>query len=444
VGETHQAILELKQPLSLRSGESLRVVLRQIHGAGHVIGRVRLSCTSSATERLEILPASIADVLAVPPAERSESQLLSLAAHVVSARAAAELGKLPAQAKVYAAARSVTRGEKKVVLAEPRVIHVLARGDLEKPTDVAKPNSLECLMGLVPEIKVPPDSGEMARRAALADWLAHPNNPLTWRSVVNRVWHYHFGRGLVDTPNDFGRMGSAPSHPELLDWLAADFRDFGGSLKRLHRQIVLSGTYQQACDLSPGANAAALDPENHWLWHANRQRLDAEAYRDVVLQLAGQLDLAMGGPPVMHFKLGPPVQSTPTLDYTAFNWNRPDVNRRSVYRLVYRNIADPFMTALDFPDAAQLAPVRGFSASPIQALALWNDAFVLTKCDAIARRLEDASADTCSRVNAAVLQILLRKPRPGETEELIKYADRHGLAALCRVLINTNEFLFVE
>ena len=121
----------------------------------------------------------------------------------------------------------------------------------------------------------------------------------------------------------------------------------------------------------------SADVDNRWLSRAHRRRLDAESFRDIVLQASRRLDLTMGGPPVRHFKVGPPVQNTPTLDYTGFRWDQPGVKRRSIYRLVYRNIADPFMAALDFPDAAQLAPTRPFSASALQALAMWHDAFVL-------------------------------------------------------------------
>jgi hypothetical protein len=344
---------------------------------------------------------------------------------------------------VYAAGKSVTRKEKKVILDEPRVIHVLSRGDLEKPGELASPGALECVESLPSRFDLPQGAGESARRAALAEWLVQAENPLTWRSIVNRVWHYHFGRGLVDTPNDLGRMASLPSHPELLDWLATDFRDSGGSLKRLHRQIVLSAAYRQSSDLRYVLNAEK-DAENRLLSRANRQRLDAESYRDIVLQISGDLDLSMGGPSVMHFKLGPPVQNTPTLDYSGFDWSKPGVNRRSIYRLVFRNIADPFMMALDFPDAAQLAPTRAFSVSALQALSLWNDAFVLRQSERIALRAGNVCADTCGSVRAAVRLAWLREPRAEELEEMVRYVNKHGLAALCRVLVNANEFLFLD
>jgi hypothetical protein len=331
-----------------------------------------------------------------------------------------------------------------VMMNEPRTIHVLARGELTKPGEIANPGALACIEPLQSRFMLTGINDEGARRAALADWLADPRNPLTPRSIVNRIWHYHFGRGLAATPNDLGRMGSLPSHPELLDWLAADFRDSGGSLKRLHRQIVLSATYRQSSSRRQTNNETGVDSDNVLLWRANRQRLDAESFRDIVLQVAGQLDLTMGGPPVMHFRLGPAIQSTPTLDYAAFNWDQPGVTKRSIYRLVYRNIPDPFMAALDFPDAAQLAPARGFSASALQALALWNDDFVLRQSEKLAARLEQSFPDTAERVRRLVELVFLRVPSSDESREFVSYAEKHGLPALCRVLFNSNEFLFVN
>lgn len=444
VGESHVAVFELAESITLAEGQSLRVILKQVHGGGHVIGRLRLAVTNAPPSQIAIMPASIAEILEVPQDQRSETQRLTIAAYVVAKKAAAELAKLPPQATIFTAAKAVMRKEKKLNMGEPRVIHVLDRGELDKPGEVVSPGALACIESLKPRFDGPDCRDEGARRAALAEWLADSQNPLTWRSIVNRVWHYHFGRGLADTPNDLGRMGSAPSHPELLDWLAADFRDSGGSLKRLHRQIMNSAAYRQATAEPSAENQSRGDIDNVLLWRGNRQRLDAESYRDMVLQIAGRLDLTMGGPAVRHFKLGPAIQSTPTLDYTAFNWDSPGVCRRSIYRLVYRNIADPFMVALDFPDAAQLAPTRPFSASALQALALWNDSFVLSQSEKLAERLVQSCPDSAARVRRAVELILLREPRDEESREFVSFAEKRGLPALCRVLFNSNEFLFVN
>jgi hypothetical protein len=443
VGESHLAVFEFAEALTLAENASLRVILKQLHGGGHVIGRLRLAVTNAPLRQIAILPASVTEVLSVPHDQRNETQQLTLAAHVMAEKAAQELAKLPPQPTVFAAAKVVTRKEKKLSTGEPRTIRVLARGELDKPGEAASPGALGCIEALKSRFELVDSKDEGSRRAALAEWLTDAQNPLTWRSIVNRVWHYHFGRGLVDTPNDLGRMGSLPSNPELLDWLAADFRDSGGSLKRLHRQILLSATYRQT-SAAQAAVSERVDIDNVLLWRANRQRLDAESFRDIVLQITGQLDLTMGGPAVRHFKLGPPIQSTPTLDYTAFNWDQPGATRRSIYRLVYRNIADPFMVSLDFPDAAQLAPTRPFSASALQALALWNDDFVLWQSEKLAARLEELSPGTSERVCRAVQLIFLREPDANELSKFNTYVEKRGLPALCRVLFNSNEFLFVN
>ncbi len=451
VGESHIAVFELSEKLTLAEGASLRCVLKQLHGTGHIIGRLRLSVTDAPPSLAAPLPATVAEALALPSPQRSQAQELALAAQAIAARAQEELAKLPPPEFVYAAGTTVLRGDKRVSLSEPKPISVLKRGDLNQPGELSTPGALACVTELKARFDFPDPKSEAARRAALADWLADPRNPLTWRSIVNRVWHYHFDKGLVDTPNDLGRMGGMPSHPELLDWLAADFRDHGGSLKRLHRMIVTSAAYRQGSSQANSDPAAArgrqafeIDADNRLLWHAPRRRLDAESFRDVVLQVAGQLDLTMGGPSVKYFKVGPMIQDTPMLDYTGFDWDQPGVNRRSIYRLVYRNIADPFMAALDFPDAAQLAPTRPFSASALQALALWNNNFVLRESEHFASRLEKLAPDLPGRVHAAVRESLLREPREEEAKAFIAYAERHGLPALCRVLFNSNEFLFVE
>src|SRR5262249_55444938 len=176
----------------------------------------------------------------------------------------------------------------------PRPLHPLRRGHVQQPRDEVGPGALSCVSGLPSEFAVAKDAAEGARRVALAHWIAHCGNPLTWRTITNRLWHYHFGRGLVDTPSDFGRNGSLPTHPELLDWLAVTFRDGGGSLKKLHRLIVTSATYQQSS--RHDEESAKVDADNRYLWRMNRRRLDAESVRDAVLLVSGQLNRNMGGP----------------------------------------------------------------------------------------------------------------------------------------------------
>jgi len=191
---------------------------------------------------------------------------------------------------------------------QPRVIQVLHRGDVNSPREVVEPGTVPIIDGLPSRFALPPEAPEGERRAALARWLTDSRNPLTWRSIVNRVWQYHFGRGLVDSPNDFGRMGQQPTHPELLDWLAVEFRDGGQSIKQLHRLIVTSATYRQASCASGDATAAeAIDADNRFLWRMNRRKLEAEAVRDSVLSVAGRLDLTMGGPSFRDFVIEQPA-----------------------------------------------------------------------------------------------------------------------------------------
>ena len=283
---------------------------------------------------------------------------------------------------------------------------------------------------------------EADRRAALARWLSDPKNPLTWRSIVNRAWQAHFGRGLVDTPNDFGRMGGRPSHPELLDWLASTFRDDGGSLKRLDRLMVTSAAYRQTSAHDPGK--AAVDADDRLLWRMNRTRLDAESIRDAVLAASGRLDRSMGGPSVRHFILSPGVHVTPKVDYASYDWDAPGSGRRSVYRFLFRTLPDPFMDVFDSADASQLTATRNASITPLQALALLNDPFLIRQSEHFARRLEHLAAQPEARVRAAFVLAIGREPDPDEARVWADYAERRGTANFCRMLLNSNEFLFVD
>ena len=441
-GLPHHAVFELETPLTPEPGMRLQIVMRQIHGRNHLLGRFRLSVTDAPPEQTVVLPADAEAILAVPAERRSPEQRAILSAAVLQPRAETELRQLPPQERVYAAAR-VAENERGVVrIDSPREIRVLKRGDLEQPGDVVRPGALSAVRALPARFDLPEPHPEAARRAALADWLASPDNPLTWRSIANRVWHYHFGRGLCDTPSDFGRMGGVPSHPELLDWLACELRDRGGSLKHLHRLICTSETWQRASTCS--AEAAARDPDNRLLARMARQRLDADSYRDSVLLASGRLDSAMGGPGVAHFSSGPGAQLTPILDYSNFAWDSPGATRRSIYRVVWRGIPDPLLESLDFPDLGLPAPTRGFTASPLQSLALLNNRFVLHHAEHMARRAAADGAPLAQQVRRAVAWAWQREPTAAEGEQLTALAERHGLACVCRLLLNSNEFLFVD
>jgi hypothetical protein len=446
VGQSHHAVFELAEPLELEPGAKLVIVLRQLQGNGQLIGRFRLSATSAAAEATIALPAAAAAAKAVPSALRTPQQRLVLAAAVLRAYAEGQIARLPAPAQVYAAAAAVEHEKGlSTTIATPHVIRVLTRGELDSPGALARPGALSAVTALKARFDQFDPEDEAARRAALADWLADPRNPLTWRSIANRVWQYHFGCGLCDTPSDFGSMGGTPAHPELLDWLAVFLRAHSGALKDLHRLVCTSQAYRQSS--ADSAAAALVDPDNRLLGHASRHRLDAEGFRDAVLALSGRLDRRMGGPGVAQFQLrssANPQNQVPTVDYAAFDWDSPGATRRSIYRVVWRCAPDPFMNALDFPDAALLAPVRGASASPLQALSLLNNDFVLRHCEYLAARLERLGTTLDEQVRSAFRLVLLREPTDLERTEFASLAAEHSLAAVCRVLLNSNEFLFVE
>jgi hypothetical protein len=288
---------------------------------------------------------------------------------------------------------------------------------------------------------LPQNATEADRRAALAKWLTHRDNPLVWRSVVNRAWLYHFGRGIVDTPNDFGRMGQLPTHPELLDFLAAEFRDGGGSLKALHKLIVTSATYRQASAANP-ANAKT-DADNRYLWRQNRRKLEAEAVRDSILAVAGKLDLTAGGPSFQDFVIEKPEHS-PHYQYHLHDPDDPRSHRRSVYRFVVRSKTQPFLTALDCADPSLSVDRRTEGVTPQQALALLNNRLIRAMSRHFAARVERMATDPPGRVTAAVRLALGRDPTPAERDELTRHADRHGLAETCRLIFNLTEFAFVD
>jgi hypothetical protein len=250
---------------------------------------------------------------------------------------------------------------------------------------------------------------------------------------VNRVWHYHFGSGIVDSPNDFGRMGGKPSHPELLDWLAVWFRDDAqGSMKKLHRLILNSKAYKQSSQHRD--DAAKVDGDNRLLWRMNRTRLDAESTRDSVLAAAGVLDLTMGGPAVRMFWFKD--DHSPVYDYARFDPNTPGAYRRSIYRFTVRSAPDPFMDRLDCPDPSVLTPARTTTLTAVQALVMLNDPFMI--------RLSRELAAAAKTPEEAVRRVLLRDASAAEKSAFADYTKKHGLENLCRLLLNTNEFLFVD
>ncbi len=442
-GKAHRAVFELKAPCEFPAGTTIAFVLHQLHGGGHLIGRFRLTTTGSPGP-YRAIPAEFADWAHREPSTWTPEQWTRLAGHVLREDLRRDLAALPAPSLVYAAASDFDPDGSLRPSLNPRPIHVLNRGEITQPRDEVGPGALSCVTALPARYRVPDGSEEGARRALLAGWLTSRDNPLVWRSIVNRVWHHHFGRGLVDTPNDFGRMGSTPTHPELLDWLAVWFRDEArGSLKALHRLIVTSATYRQSVRTTRFW-VVDPDPDNRLLAHRSPVRLDAECVRDAMLQASGRLDLRMGGPGDMQFDLQPGIHVTPRVDYTRFDVDSAAGGRRSVYRFLFRTLPDPFMDALDCPAGDQLTAVRNNSVTVQQALALWNNAFVARQAEHLAARLETEPGTLESRIARAVVLTFGRPAASEELRELVAYARRHGLAAGCRLLFNANEFVFVD
>ena len=391
--------------------------------------------------------------------EATKVRLAELAA--AFAKAESELKSLPAQSLVYAGTAFRGSGNFAGSGGVPRPIFLLERGSVTEPGEEVGPGMLACidqLAGTKPGLPAEPkdvagaspgagllpakESDDGRRRAALANWISDERNPLTWRSIANRLWQYHFGRGIVDTPNDLGRMGALPTHPELLDWLAVELLGNGHSLKRLHRLIVMSHTYRQSSQIADFGLRIA-DSDNRYLWRANRRRLEAEALRDAVLTLAGKLDSTMGGPSFQDFVIEQPEHS-PHYEYHLHDPDDPKSHRRSIYRFIVRSQPQPFMTTLDCADPSQRVDKRNESLSALQALATLNSGFMVTMSPHWAERLAREYPSLELQVERAIYESVGRSGREDERRLLVEHAHEHGLANLCRVLLNANEFAFVD
>jgi hypothetical protein len=326
-------------------------------------------------------------------------------------------------------------------MASRTPIHLLSRGDYQhkgaavgmRPLGVLLPDG-------APEL--PADTAQP--RAALAQWIVDPENPLTARVMVNRIWHYHFGRGIVATPNDFGRMGGRPSHPELLDYLANEFVSGGFSVKRIHRLIVLSSAYRQS---SRVANPAAVekDPENSLLWKFTRRRLEAEEIRDAMLAVSGALNPKQGGPSVMI----PIEKELIAALYKPSQWaiakDPAEHNRRSVYLIAKRNLRLPFMEVFDAPDGLVSCPRRESSTHAPQALELLNGDISNGQAEIFAARLaKEAGADPRKQVDLAYRLAAGRAPTAPELSQAVAFLRSQPLREFALAMFNLNSFLYVE
>jgi hypothetical protein len=308
------------------------------------------------------------------------------------------------------------------------------RGDPMQPREKMKAGGLGEFGGF--ELSM--DASDQSRRLTLADWIVSPTNPLTARVIVNRLWHYHFGTGIVETPSDFGLNGGRPSHPALLDWLASELVEHKWSLKHMHRVILTSATYQQASRFE--ATAHAVDGSNRLLWRFPSRRLEAESLRDTILALSGKLDLRIGGP---GFDLFEPNSNYVKVYATKSKFGPGDF-RRMIYQNKPRVELDSLFGAFDCPDAGQIQPRRNSSTTPLQALNLLNSAFLLEQSAAFAERLQrEAGSVVTAQVQRAYALAFARTAEPDELVAAEKLISAHGLAAFCRAIYNTNELITI-
>ena len=347
--------------------------------------------------------------------------------------------------------------------------HTLRLGVYDRKMEPVEPGFLTILAPGSAAITPPAGVESTGRRTALAHWIARPDNPLTARVMVNRIWHYHFGRGLVATPSNFGAAGDRPSHPELLDWLAGELVRQGWSVKAMHRVIMSSNAYQQASVVDTPA-AAEIDPQNALLWRFPRHRLEGEAIRDAALAVSGELNVKMGGPSV--FPELPPGMASRGGWKTSEGAER---NRRSVYVFVRRNTRYPMFESFDMPDTHESCPRRDVTTSPIQALTMLNSAPVMEWAEGLAARvLERGHADREAQIAVAYKLAYSRPPTSEESKMAFDFFERHraivaararsggklaGVGSLpagvdavdaatlvdfCHMLINSNEFVYIN
>ena len=341
--------------------------------------------------------------------------------------------------------------------------YFLIRGDPFSPGSEMSPGFLSAATYGDPPTVVPrPDGRTSGRRLALAEWIASRDNPLTARVIVNRIWHHHFGRGIVRTLDNLGRMGDAPTHPGLLDWLAVEFMDRGWSIKQMHRLLMTSQAYQMASAYRHEASAAA-DPDNRLLWRYRPQRLEAEALRDAIMTVSGGIDLTPGGPPVFpHVPedilrtsggkglwCGSPPDgrriAVPHEGIWCVEPDGPQVWRRGVYVYRRRSLGFPFFETFDLPDQNQTAAARNVSTVSTQALTLMNNPFVLNQARLLAARLERAApGDLEAQIELAYRIALTRPPTAAEAAVARELAAGRGLVDLAHVMLNLNEFLYLR
>jgi len=446
---------------------------------------VRLDATKSA---IGMFPKEAQEAVFTPPEERTamQWQMYYRSASRLPKDAALEKSLKGDAKERYAALKKDLAQYDSIKPAEPPVAevmsdqgreapatHVLAKGVWDAPLDEVQPGFLTILDPNPAKIVPPEGLTTSGRRTALANWLTDPNNPLTARVMANRIWHYHFGEGIVGSPSDFGLMGERPSNPQLLDYVASAFVENGWSIKKMHRMIMLSSAYQQSSAYQ--AAAAAVDPQDKLVWRFERRRLEGEVIRDSMLAVSGELNMKMSGPGV--FPPLPPGVTTQRSNYLKWDTekDKAEANRRSVYVFVKRNLRYPMFETFDFPDTHEPCPRRNATVTPTQPLALMNDEQVMEWSRVLASRvLNDRGLSPEQQIDRAYHLALSRAPKPEESQSILEFLNQQSplLAArlaknekaplpesvpegmaperaaafvdFCHTLLNSNEFIYMN
>ncbi|MCA9133608.1 MAG: DUF1553 domain-containing protein, partial [Planctomycetales bacterium] len=406
------------------------------------------SLPAAEQERKQMLLARRQELLAERERLKEQQQpLKEIQTQLASVESA--LSQIPAPPQVFAVTTHFSGGGQfKPTEGRPREIRLLHRGDLTSPGDLVSPGAPQLWEAAEDEF-FPPARFSVARpwlegeaRAELARYLTAADNPLVWRSIANRLWGWTFGTPLVGTLNDFGRGGMQPTHPQLLDYLAAELRDDPRqSLKSIIRLLVTSRTYRRSS--RSDEHSAQIDAGNAYLWRANRRRLTAEEFRDSLLAASGILNRQAGGPSFRDFVIDKPDHS-PHYEYHLHDPADTATHRRSIYRFVVRSQPHPLLTTLDCADPSISFPRRDESTTALQALAAWNNRFVEYTARKLAERMERHGLKSVEQIDFACRQVLGRGATPRERALLEEHLNAHGSASVARVLFNMNAFFYLD
>jgi hypothetical protein len=447
-----KAVFNLAKPIDNSDGKTrIHVYLSQKHGGWNSddnqnqnLGRIRLSVSDDATAVADPLPMNAREALSIPANQRSPQQQQAIFSYWRST--VSEWRE--ANASISDLMRSLPSGSSQLVLApreEMRKTSILERGDFLKPRKEVTPG--------VPAFLNPLPEGAGSTRLDFANWLTARNAPTTARAYVNRVWQAYFSTGIVETSEDLGKQAAAPSHPELLDWLAVEFMDQGWSMKKLHRFIVTSNTYRQSSKVTP--ELLAKDPNNRLLARGARFRVEGEIVRDITLAASGLLNEKIGGPSV--FPPAPDFLFLPPSSYGPKNWSEDkgsDRYRRALYTFRYRSVPYPVLTNFDTPNGDVSCVRRTRSNTPLQALTALNEPLFIEAAKALADKTLQAGGKTdAERIRYAFRRAISRPPLATESAELEAFLNRQrsrnrtpeqAWTSLARVILNLDETITKE